>query len=429
MSHQGFRTRAIHAGTRPSRHGGATSVPLYNSASFAFDSAEDLAMAFEGRHPGYIYSRISNPTVRAFEARIASLENGLASFAAASGMAAINTLFATLTEAGSRVVFARSLFGGTLLYLRDIAARVGVAVDLVDLEDAEAVEAALADSGRGRPRFLFTETLGNPRLDVADIPRIAEQARRAGVPLIVDATLSSPALFDGKSGGASVVMHSTTKYISGNGTVVGGVITDLATFDWSTHQSSAIARGLKEGGTRLAFALALRRQGGLNTGVVMSPFNAYLGLLGLETLDLRMRAHVRNAHALAGFLREHPGVDRVRYPGLQDDPYYDVALASYPGLQAHGAPAARIPAVGALLTFDVGSRERAFAVANALKLATTATNLGDAKTLIIHAASTIFHDCSDEEKQFSGVTEGLLRVSVGIEDIDDLIADFDQALK
>ena len=411
-----MQTRAIHSGSNPSRNRGATSVPIYQSSSFAFSSAEDLAMAFEGRHPGYIYSRITNPTVQAFEQRVASMEGGIGSFAAASGMAAIQTLFYALTESGSRVIFARSLFGGTLLFLRDIAARAGVTVDFVDIDDLEALEAALAGGASVPPRFLFFETLGNPRLDIPPIHEAISLAADAGVPTIVDATLSSPALFDAKSAGAAAVLQSTTKYISGNGTVIGGAVTDLSNFDWKQHRSEAIAQSRNEVGNDLAFIATVRRQGGLNAGVVMSPFTAFLGLLGLESLPIRMRVHVENAQNLAAFLSTQASVNAVRYPGLESDPYFDRTQRYF----RDGA--------GALLTFDVGSRERAFEIANHLNLVTRATNLGDAKTLIIHPASTIFHDCTDEEIKFSGVTEGLLRLSVGIEDVDDIKSDLEQAL-
>ncbi len=411
----GFRTKAIHGGQVPRRHRGATSVPLYSTASYAFETTDDLAKAFAGRHPGDIYSRISNPTVRAFEQRLALLEGGVGSFATASGMAAVGTLFSTLTEAGSRVVFARSLFGGTLLYLREIAARAGVEIDLVDLDDDTAVAEALFREPR--PRFLFFETLGNPRLDIPPIDKRCAEATDAGVPTVIDATLSSPALFDAKAAGASVVLHSVTKYITGNGTTIGGAVTDLGTFDWATHESRAIGQAVGSVDKRFAFLAALRRQGALNGGVAASPFVAFLACLGLETLDLRMAAHLENARALASFLSGHPAVTSLRYPGHPKDPYHQREREYFRG------------GVGAVLCFDVSSRKVAFAVSDALKLATRASNLGDAKTLVIHPESTIFHDCTDKEKRFSGVTEGLLRVSVGIENTEDLLHDFDQALE
>ena len=410
----GFRTRAIHGGHVPRRHRGATAVPLYSTSSYAFGTSDDLAQAFEGRRPDDIYSRISNPTVRAFEQRLALLEGGVGSFATASGMAAVGALFATLTESGSRVIFAQSLFGGTLLYLREVAGRAGVSIDLVDMDSDKAFAAALAKDPK--PRFVFFETLGNPRLDIPPIAERCAAAAAAGVPTVIDATLSSPALFDGKSAGAAIVMHSLTKYITGNGTTIGGAVTDLGTFDWSTHESNAIAQAGGRVDRRFAFLAALRRQGALNGGVAASPFSAFLACLGLETLDLRMAAHVENATTLAEFLATHPAVTKVRYPGHAQDPYHTRAGAYFRG------------GVGAVLCFDVGSRKAAFAVADALKLATRASNLGDAKTLVIHPASTIFHDCTEEERRFSGVTEGLLRVSVGIENKEDLINDFDRAL-
>ena len=409
---QGMRTRAIHGGVVPRRNRGATTVPLYYSSSFAFERAEDLAAAFEGRHPGWIYSRISNPTVQAFEQRVAALEGGGSSLATASGMAAIQALFYALTDAGSEVVFSRSLFGGTVLFLRDIASRAGVRVTFVDLDDASALEAALSR----RPRLVFFETVGNPRLDIPPIERIVATANAYGVPSVIDATLCSPALFTANDYGAAAVIHSATKLMTGNGTAVGGVITDLGSFDWSGHQSPAISRELERVGNSLALAAALRRHAALSAGLVMSPFNAFLSMIGLETLPLRADAHCRNALALARFLCEHPRVESVRYPGLPGDPYHDRCLRYF-----HGG-------CGSLLTFGLADREAAFSFMNRLQLALRATNLGDAKTLVIHPASTIFHDCSEEERAWSGVTQGLIRVSVGLEDVEDIIADFDQAL-
>ena len=409
---QGFRTRSIHGGINAKRNRGATAIPLYYSSSFAFESAEDLAAAFEGRHPGYIYSRISNPTVQAFEQRVTALEGGTGSFATASGMAAIGALFSALTESGSGVVFSRSLFGGTILYLRDVATRAGVSVQFVDMDDRPALEAALSD----RPRFLFFETVGNPRLDIPPIDEAVALAAAHGVPTIIDATASSPALFCARDHGAAVVLHSTTKLITGSGTAIGGVITDLARFDWSTHDAVAIHREVPRVGRGFAFLAALRRQAGLGAGLSMSPFTAFLSALGLETLALRAEAQSRNALALAGFLHSHPKTGRVRFPGLPDDPYHERDRRFFRG------------ASGTLVTFDLEDRAAAFAFMNRLRLALRATNLGDAKTLVIHPASTIFHDCSAEELAYSGVTEGLVRVSAGLEDIEDIVADFDQAL-
>ena len=410
---QGFRTRSIHGGISAKRNRGATAIPLYYSSSFAFDSAEDLAAAFEGRHPGYVYSRISNPTVQAFEQRVAAVEGGTGSFATASGMAAIGALFSVLTEAGSRVVFARSLFGGTVLYLRDVATRAGVTVTFVEMDDRPALEAALAE----RPRFLFFETVGNPRLDIPPIDEAVALAAAHGVPTVIDATASSPALFSARDHGASVVMHSTTKLITGNGTAIGGVITDLARFDWSTHEAAAIRRELARVGGGLAFLAALRRQAGLSAGLSMSPFTAFVSALGLETLALRAEAQSRNALELAEYLDSHPKTEGVRFPGLPADPYHERHGRFFRG------------GSGTLITFRLEDRAAAFAFMNRLRLALRATNLGDAKTLVIHPASTIFHDCSVEELAFSGVTEGLIRVSVGLEDIEDILSDFDQALK
>ena len=414
MDTYGIQTRAIHSGVSPKRNRGSTAIPIFNSSSFAFDSAEDLEKAFAGRHPGYIYSRITNPTVSAFEERMAAIEGGIGAFATASGMAAVFAIFQALTESGSTAIFSRSLFGGTLLFLRDIANRSGINTIFVDLDDEHALRTAL----QTQPRFLFFETLGNPKLDVPPIVESVKFAAEYGVPTIIDATLSSPALFDAKAAGAAAVLHSTTKYISGSGTVIGGVITDLGKFDWTSHQSSAIRQSADDVGNERALVATIRRQSGLDAGLVMSPFTAFLCALGIETLPLRMKAHVENATALGSYLANHPKVGSVRYPGLEGDLYYDRSRGYF--RNGRGA--------GALLTFDLGSKKAAFRFIDRLKLVMRASNLGDAKTLALHPESTIFHDCTPEECAYSGVTEGLIRVSVGIEDIADIIDDFDQAL-
>lgn len=416
MAHR-LRTRAIHAGIDPGSNRGATSIPIYNTSSYAFDSAQALEDAFAGRRPAHVYSRVTNPTTAAFEQRIAALEGGLGSVATASGMAAIQGVLHALAENGSRIVVARSLFGGTTVFLREVAARLGITPDYVDMDDEISLARALdAKHPGGRPRLLFFETLGNPKLDIPPIAEATAVARENGVPTVIDATLSTPALFDAKAAGATAVIHSTTKYITGSGTVIGGVVTDLGTFDWSRHESAAIAQAVGRFGAQAALFGALRRQAGMNAGLTMAPLTAFLAALGLETLVLRMTAHAENAQTVAKALAAHKGVQAVRYPGLPDDRYHERVAKYFRG------------AAGALVTVDVGSRERAFALCNRLELALRASNFGDAKTLVIHPASTIFRDCSDEERAFSGVTDGLLRVSVGLEDPDDIIDDFAQAL-
>ncbi|GAB4324608.1 MAG: homocysteine synthase [Promethearchaeota archaeon] len=410
-----FETKAIHAGVAPKFETNATLPPVVQSASFQYETSKELADVFDSRKFGHLYTRISNPTVAAFEQRMAALEGGLGAVATSSGMAAIFSVVASLARAGDEILSSTSLFGGTLLLFNEVFANLGIRTRYFDPVKPDQLASALESSG-DPPRLVFLETIGNPKMDVPDVRAMAELATDAGVPLVVDGTLTTPYLFDAKSAGASLVVHSSTKYITGNGSTVGGVVVDLGTFDWRQHRGKLVADLARKTGDG-AFLYAARRHVVQNVGCCLSPFNAFLHLLGLETLALRMERHCSNAARLAGFLAESPAVERVNYPGLPDHPQHDVAAKQFGGR------------FGGMLTFRLASREAAFRFIDRLGLAKNLANLGDAKTLVIHPASTIFHDCSVEEMEAAGVTPEVVRVSVGIEHPDDVVADFENALE
>jgi O-acetylhomoserine (thiol)-lyase len=413
MDDWGFETTAIHAGELPEKHGGATRTPIFETTSFAYGTAGELEEAFAGRKFGHIYSRISNPTVTSFEQKMSRLEGGVGALAAASGMAAISTVLFTLTRGQDEVVFGRSLFGGTFHLLDQVLGRYGVKARYVDPVNLKAIEGAVTE----RTKLLFVEAIGNPRLDVPDIRGISEIAKNRGIPLVVDGTLTTPYLFQAKEHGANIVVHSTTKYITGNGSTIGGVVVDLGNFDWASFPDEQIKETAGRIGAPFAFLAAARRNIQQNTGGCLSPFSAYLHNLGVETLALRMDRHCSNAQALAEFLSRHPDTTEVVYPGLKDNRFFEIARRQFGDR------------FGGMLTVSLESKEMCFKVIDNLKLVKNLANLGDAKTLVIHPASTIYQDCSAEENEAFGVTNGMIRVSVGIERIDDIVRDFESALR
>lgn len=407
-----FETKSIHSGFDQDHQTGATSLPIYETAAYAYDTAEDLADVFQGRKFGHIYSRISNPTVTALEQRINALENGIGAVATASGMAAIATVIYALVKPGDEIITSKSLFGGTLQLFNDIFRSFGIGIIYVGSTDIVAYRRAISP----RTKLIFLETIGNPKLDVPDVKEIAAVAAKNNLPLVVDSTLTTPYLFEAKKFGVSVVIHSTSKYITGNGSAIGGVLVDLGNYNWTESPSEAVKEmAAKAGG--LAFLARTRRKILQNTGSCLPPFNAYLQNWGLETLSLRMEKHCSNAFILASYLQSTSKVEKVNYPGLPDSPSYQTARYQFGGRY------------GGLLTFRLGSTKRCFEFIKHLKLVKNLANLGDAKTLIIHPASTIYHNCSAEESLAAGVYPDLLRVSVGIENIKDIIIDFDHALK
>jgi O-acetylhomoserine (thiol)-lyase len=408
-AHQ-METLLVHGGLEPGP-GGATAVPIVQSNAFAKATAEELENLFRGRAAGPVYTRMGNPTAAALERRLALLEGGGAAIATASGMAAIATAALTVLRAGDEILSSSSLFGGTYSLFRDTLSENGISARFVDPLDLDGVRAAITD----RTRLLFTETIGNPKLDVPDVPALAEIAHAAGLPLLVDSTVTTPCLATGARLGADLLAYSTSKYVNGTGTTIGGAIVDRGVFNWGSGKFPHFD-AFQQKYRPFAFTARARRRVHRDLGGCAAPFNSFLLAEGLQTLALRMDRHCANALALARFLRGHPRVARVNYPGLEDSPHRAVVERLYGG-RASG-----------LLTFGVGDKAAAFRVLNRLKLARILASIGDAKTLAIHPASTICAEYSDEEKARLGATDDVIRVSVGIESPVDILEDFRQAL-
>lgn len=404
-------TRAIHSGV-DSFQTGATTTPLVESTAFAYPTAEEIEAVFAGRDAGFVYSRIANPTVRAFEARFTALEDGLGAIALSSGMAAISSLVLALAGSGEEIVAGSSLFGGTYSLFQHTLRRYGIGVRFVDPRSPAAFREAIHDA----TRLVFVETIGNPKLDVPDIAAIAAVTRERGVPLVVDSTVTTPLLVQPKRLGADLIVHSTSKFINGHGNAIGGILVDAGTFDWSNARFPFLAPFRARVG-QFALLAALRNRICRDLGCCLAPFNAFLLNMGIETLGVRMERHGTNAARLAAFLAGHPKVDAVGYPGLDSHPDHGVADRQFGGRY------------GAVVTLRLGTRERCFGFINGLRLAKTAANLGDTRTLVVHPASTICRDLGVEERLAMGVTEDLVRVSVGIEDPVDILADMEQALE
>ena len=404
-------TIAIHGGFAGDGASGAAAVPVYQTVAYAHKTAQELADAFEGKTPGYIYTRIANPTTTALEVRLAELEDGVACIATSSGMAAVASAVMGLLRAGDHVVAATGIFGGTVSLFETTLKRFGIATTFVDVADARNFEEALTD----KTKLVFVETIGNPRMDVPDIPAIAKLAHKANIPLIVDNTVTTPILFRPGGFGADIVVHSTSKFINGHGTAIGGAIIDTGNYDWRKGAFDDIRR-LSERVGQLAFLLHLRNLIYRDLGGCPAPMNSFLMLQGLETLPGRMLKHCENARRLAQFLQAHPKVSWVNYPGLADNRFHARVAELFAG---YG---------GGLLTFGLGGKREVFKFIDSLRLAKNMANLGDAKTLVIHPASTIFHEFSADEQKDMGVTEDMVRVSVGIEDFEDIRADFERAI-
>lgn len=418
-----FETIALHGGHSPDGDTKSRAVPIYQTTSYVFDSAEHGAQLFNLEVPGNIYTRIMNPTQAVLEQRLAALEGGIAALAVASGQAAITLTLNTLLKTGDHLVAGDNLYGGTYNLLHHTLPRNGITTTFVNSRDPEAFRAAITPATKA----IYIEALGNPKLDVPDFEVLGRIAEDAGIPLIVDNTLPTPYLVKPIKHGAHIVVHSATKFIGGHGTSIGGVIVDGGRFNWANGkfpeftEPFAAYHGavLSELAGPAAFITKARIEGLRDTGPAISPFNAFLLIQGLETLPLRLERHGENALALAQWLQKHPKVAWVNYPGLPDH-------------DTHGAASRYFrkgKGFGGILTFGVkGGLAAGKAVINAVQLFSRLANVGDAKSLIIHPASTTHQQLSPAEREATGVTEDLIRLSVGLEHIDDLIADLDAAL-
>jgi len=405
-------TLSIHGGFAGDGISGASAVPICQTVSYAYKTAQELADVFHGKAPGYIYTRIANPTTTALEVRLTLLEDGIGCIATSSGMAAIASVVMSLTRAGDEVIAATGIFGGTVSLFENTLGRFGVKTNFVDGADTNTFAKAINE----KTKLIFIETIGNPRMDVPDIPAIADIAHKANLPLVVDNTVTTPFIIRPVDFGADIVVHSTSKFINGHGTAIGGAIIDTGNYNWRKGAFDDIRDVSKRVG-QLAFLANLRNLIYCDLGGCPAPMNSFLMLQGLDTLPVRMIKHNENAGKLAQFLQAHPEVSWVNYPGLTDSKFSERVTKLFAGRGS------------GLLTFGLGEKQRAFNFIDSLKLAKNLANLGDAKTLVLHPSSTIFHDFSTAEQNKMGVTEDMVRVSVGIEDFEDIKADFQQAIE
>jgi O-acetylhomoserine (thiol)-lyase len=406
-----FDTKLIHGGTAPAPFG-ATKMPIVQSSAFAYNTAEELEDLFKGRAIGQVYTRIGNPTLESLEKRLAVVEDGIAAIVTASGMAAITTAVMAIVRSGDEILSSSSLFGGTYSLFNDTLSNYGIATRFLDPTDLAALEAAITDS----TRLIFVETIGNPKMDVPDIAAFAAIARKYGIPLMVDATVSTPYLARVKELGADIVIHSTSKFINGTANSIGGAIIDAGTFNWNSDKFPHFEQFHRKY-RNFAFTARTRKLIHKDFGACAAPMNSFLLGEGLETLALRMERHCANALRVAQFLNSHEKVSWVNYPGLPDSPFFEVATRQFKGRY------------GGVLTFGLADKASAFRFINGLSLAKNLANIGDTKTLVIHPASTICADYTAEVKALMGVSEELVRVSVGIEDIEDILEDFAAALE
>ena len=421
-----FDTLALHAGATPDPSTGARAVPIHLTTSFVFESSDQAAALFNLERAGHVYSRISNPTNAVLEQRVAALEGGIGAITTASGQAALHLSVATLMGAGSHIVASTALYGGSQNLLHYTMRRFGIETTFVKPGDINGWRAAV----RPNTKLFFGETVGNPGLDVLDIPTVSAIAHEAGVPLLVDSTLTSPYLIKPFELGADLVYHSATKFLSGHGTVIGGIVVDSGAFDWERSGKFPELTDAYEGFHNMVFAeestvgaflLRARREGLRDFGACMSPHSAWLILQGIETLPLRMERHMANTEKVVEFLASHPMVSRVGHPLLPDHPSHALAQT----LLRHGAKGA-----GSVFSFDIrGSREQGRAFIEGLKLFSHLANVGDCRSLVIHPASTTHFRMTDEALAGAGIGPGTIRLSIGLEDPDDLIDDLKRALK
>ena len=421
MSTQKFSTDALHVGHDPATNGGTRAVPIYQSTSYVFRDSDHAADLFSLAEPGFIYTRINNPTTDVLEQRLAALEGGIGAVATASGTAAISTTLLTLLRTGDHIVASNSLYGGTYNLLSVTLPRLGITTTFIDPSDTQ----NFADAIQENTRAIFVESLGNPKLDVLDLDAISSVAKANKLPLIVDNTVATTALIRPIDHGADIVIHSLTKYINGNGTALGGVVIDAGKFDWANGkfpeftEPSPGYHGLvyHEALQEAAFIAKIRIEGLRDLGAAPSPYNSFQILQGLETLEIRIKKHSENALELAKWLQQREEVAWVNYPGLESSPYYQLAQKYLPKGQS------------GVVTFGVhGGYEAAKALVDSTEVFSLLANIGDTKSLIIHPASTTHQQLDETQQKSAGVSQDLVRLSVGLEDLDDLKADLKQAL-
>ena len=416
-------TIALHSGYVPESDHGSRAVPVYQTTSYVFESVSDASSLFNVEQGGHIYSRITNPTVAVLEQRISALEGGSGAICTASGMSALFTTFITLCSAGDHIVSATQIYGSTATLLKHTIKRLGIECSFVSIND----EAALRDAIQDNTKLVFCESIGNPGLEIADIPSIAKISHEAGIPLVVDATFATPTLCRPIEHGADIVVHSVTKWIGGHGVAVGGAIIDGGQFDWSASgrfpeltEPYAPFHGIKfwEEFGPSALAMKIRAESMRDVGATMSPHHAFLILQGIETLNMRMKQHVANARAMVDWLQAQDEVTWVNHPEMESSPSHELAPKLFPD----GA--------GSMLCFGVvGGRPGGAAFINALQLASNLANVGDSRTLVLHPGSTTHSRLTKEDMVAAGISEDMIRVSVGIEDIKDIKADFSRGFK
>ena len=418
-----FETLQLHAGQVVDATTKSRAVPIYQTTSFVFEDTQEGAELFALQKAGNIYTRITNPTTSAFEERIAALEGGVGALATASGMAAITYTILALAHAGDHVVAASTIYGGTFNLLKETLPRYGITTTFVDIDNLEEVEAAIKDN----TKLVLIETLGNPVINIPDIEKIAEIAHKHQIPLVADNTFATPYLINVFSHGVDIAVHSATKFIGGHGTTIGGVIVDSGKFDWAasgkfpqlvdedpSYHNISYTRDVGAA----AFIVAARVQLLRDMGAALSPFNSFLLLQGLETLSLRVERHVQNAEKIVDFLVNHPKVDKVNYPKLPDSPYHALAEKYLP------------KGVGSIFTFHVkGGEAEARKVIDSLEIFSDLANVADAKSLVVHPATTTHAQLSDSDLEAAGVTKNQIRLSIGLENVDDLIEDLRLALE
>lgn len=417
-----FDTLALHAGQEPDSATGSRAVPIYQTTSYVFNDPEHAADLFALKQFGNIYTRLMNPTWAVLEERVAALEGGIGALVTASGQAAETLAILNIAQSGDHIVSSSSLYGGTYTLLRYTLSKLGIETTFVDSSDPENFRKAITP----KTKLFYAETMGNPKLDVLDFEAVAGIAHRAGVPLVIDNTFPSPYLCRPFKWGADIVIHSMTKFLGGHGTSIGGIIVDSGKFDWTNGKFPGMTEpdpsyhGMKfsEEFGNMAYLVKARVQMLRDLGPALSPFNAFLILQGIETLPLRMQRHSENAMKVAKFLEAHPAVAWVNYPGLSSHPTHGLGRKYL----RHG--------FGALMGFGIkGGMEAGVKFIKAVKLLSHLANIGDAKSLVIHPASTTHQQLTEEERIASGVTQDFIRLSIGIEDAEDIIADIDQALR